>query len=57
MEEAEGETPMIPAPIMQYSIEQAKSTDIQTTLAMLASPTKGTQALAENVQTADPVVR
>ena len=57
MDEAEGETPMIPAAIMQYSISQAKSTDIQTTLGVLASPSKGPQTLPGTDQSADPVVR
>ncbi|XP_005108222.1 exportin-4 [Aplysia californica] len=35
---ADGETPTIPASVMKYSIDQAKSVDINTTLKMMSSP-------------------
>jgi hypothetical protein len=47
---------MIPSPIMHYSISQAKATDIQATLGVLASPSKG-QAGDRPSDQADPVVR
>ena len=37
-DESEGETPMIPATLMQYSISQSEKVDMQTTLKVLASP-------------------
>ena len=57
VEEAEGEPPMTPSPIMQYSISQTKSTDIQATLGVLASPSKGQAGDGGQSEAADPVVR
>lgn len=56
-EEAEGETPMIPSDIMEYSIGQAATVDINTTLKVLASPGERVDAIPGGIQSTDPVVR
>ncbi|KAK6169678.1 hypothetical protein SNE40_020678 [Patella caerulea] len=55
-EEAEGETPMIPADIMAYSISNSKNVDIQTTLKVLSSPGERVDDIPGS-QTTDGVVR
>ena len=56
-DDAEGETPMIPSPIMQYSTEQAKTTDLQITLKVLASPGNEIHAIPGSDNNTDTVVR
>ena len=56
-DDAEGETPMIPSPIIQYSMEQAKTTDLQTTLKVLASPGNDIHAIPGSDRNTDTVVR
>ncbi|KAJ8315064.1 hypothetical protein KUTeg_007214 [Tegillarca granosa] len=56
-EEAEGETPMIPTDIMQFSMGQASTVDINTTLKVLASPGERVDAIPGGIQGTDPVVR
>ncbi|ELU09303.1 hypothetical protein CAPTEDRAFT_151878 [Capitella teleta] len=55
MDEAEGETPMIPSSIMQYSIEQSKGRDCQSTLAFLATAINDPASVSADQ--VDPVVR
>ena len=54
---AEGETPMIPAPIMQYSMSLAHVMDVETTLKVLASPSHEAHTIPGSDRGADPVVR
>lgn len=54
---AEGETPMIPAPIMQYSISLAHVMDVETTLKVLGSPGYEAHTIPGSERGADPVVR
>ena len=56
-DDAEGETPMIPSPIMQYSTDLAKTTDLQTTLKVLASPGNDIHAIPDSDNNTDTVVR
>ena len=56
-DEAEGETPMIPADIMEYSISQVQNVDIDTTLKVLASPGNRLCDIPDSDQVTDPVVR
>ena len=52
----EGETPLIPAPIMHYSIRVSHSVDLQQTLKTLTSLTTSLAVRAGDDRT-DPVVR
>ena len=54
---AEGETPMIPAPMMQYSMSLAHVMDVETTLKVLASPSQEARTIPGSDRGADPVVR
>ena len=56
-EECEGETPMIPSDIMDYSISQTKKTDLGTTLKVLASPSQSLESIPGSDHSTDPVVR
>ncbi|ESO89303.1 hypothetical protein LOTGIDRAFT_106479, partial [Lottia gigantea] len=55
-EEAEGETPMIPSNIMQYSITTSQTIDLHTTLKVLASPGERVEDIPGS-QSTDNVVR
>jgi hypothetical protein len=56
-EECEGETPMIPSDIMDYSISQSKKTDLSTTLQVMASPGQSIESIPGSDISTDPVVR
>ncbi|KAK3098488.1 hypothetical protein FSP39_019964 [Pinctada imbricata] len=56
-EEAEGETPMIPPEIMEYSISQTKSVDLHTTLKVMASPGQTVDSIPEGNLKTDYVIR
>ncbi|OWF40176.1 Exportin-4 [Mizuhopecten yessoensis] len=56
-EESEGETPMIPSDIMEYSISQSKTVDIPTTLKVLASPGERADSIPRADLNTDSVVR
>ncbi|XP_069125670.1 exportin-4-like isoform X1 [Argopecten irradians] len=56
-EDSEGETPMIPSDIMEYSISQSKTVDIPTTLKVLASPGERADSIPGADQSTDFVVR
>lgn len=56
-EECEGETPMIPSDIMDYSISQTKKTDLSTTLQVMASPGQTIESIPGSDSSTDPVVR
>lgn len=56
-EECEGETPMIPSDIMDYSISQTKKTDLSTTLKVLASPSQSVESIPGSDHSTDPVIR
>lgn len=56
-EECEGETPMIPPDIMDYSISQTKKTDLSTTLKVLASPSQSVESIPGSDHSTDPVIR
>ncbi len=56
-DEAEGETPVIPSAIMRYSLEQSKTTDLTTTLQVLASPGDDVSAIPGSDAKSDTVVR
>ncbi|KAK2170788.1 hypothetical protein NP493_1142g00027 [Ridgeia piscesae] len=56
-DDARGETPMIPAPIMQYSISLAHVMDVETTLKVLGSPGYEAHTIPGSDRGADPVVR
>lgn len=56
-EECEGETPMIPPDIMDYSISQTKKTDLSTTLKVLASPSQSIESIPGSDHSTDPVIR
>ncbi len=56
-EEAEGETPMIPTQVMDYSMEQAQKVNVETTLKVLASPGSEASAIQGSENSTDPVVR
>ena len=57
MEECEGETPMIPSSIMEYTISQSPHINIDTTLKVLASPGNDVQAIPGSDTGTDNVVR
>ncbi|XP_059177669.1 exportin-4-like isoform X2 [Physella acuta] len=52
---ADGETATIPSTIMKYSMDQAKTTDINLTLKMFSSP--GQKLEPSHEQNVDPVIR
>ena len=54
---SEGETPMVPSEIMQYSIDSCKKTDIQTSLKVLSSPSNEFHTIPGADTKTDPVVR
>ncbi|XP_041355105.1 exportin-4-like [Gigantopelta aegis] len=56
-EESEGETPMIPSEIMEYSISQSTNINIHTTLKVLASPGEWMSSIPGSEQCTDNVVR
>ncbi|XP_061176526.1 exportin-4-like [Saccostrea echinata] len=56
-EECEGETPMIPSDIMEYSICQTKKTDLSTTMKVLASPGQSIESIPGSDISTDPVIR
>ena len=56
-EDQEGETPMIPQKVMQYSINSSEATNVQTTLKVLSSPSQATSAIPGGDSATDPVVR
>ncbi len=56
-DDAEGETPMIPSTVMQYSTKQAKHTDLQITLNVLSSPGSDMGSIAGSDTSTDTVVR
>ncbi|KAL3883791.1 hypothetical protein ACJMK2_030022 [Sinanodonta woodiana] len=56
-EEAEGETPLIPADIMNYSTNQSSSIDLTTTLKVLASPGEKADSIPGASQNSDAVIR
>lgn len=57
--DSEGETALIPSEIMHHSIQQMTKniTSIDTTLALLASPSQNVADIPSAEQTADHVVR
>ena len=56
-EEAEGETPMIPAEIMEFSIQQSTNVDINTTLRVLGSPADSIDTIPGASTHSDYVIR
>ncbi|XP_071113997.1 exportin-4-like [Haliotis cracherodii] len=56
-EESEGETPMIPSDVMNYSISQSQNVNVQTTLQVLASPGETLNSIPGSDQSTDWVVR
>lgn len=56
-EESEGETPMVPSDIMEYSINHAKCVDINTTLKILTSPQESFDSVTGGELCTDNVVR
>ncbi|KAL4233256.1 Exportin-4 [Mactra antiquata] len=56
-EESEGETPMIPSEIMQYSIKQSTEIDLNTTLKVLASPSDDITTIPGGSTHTDNVIR
>ena len=56
-EESEGETPMIPAEVMQYSIKQSTEIDLNTTLKVLASPSDSIETIPGASTHSDYVIR
>lgn len=55
--ESEGETPMIPPDIMEYTIASSKEVNIDTTLKVLASPNETVASIPGADQHTDGVVR
>ncbi|CAH1799119.1 unnamed protein product, partial [Owenia fusiformis] len=53
----EGETPMIPSEIMEHSIEQNKSIDLQTSLKVLASPGEDVATIPGADTSTDHIIR
>jgi hypothetical protein len=56
-EESEGETPMIPGEVMQYSIKQSTEIDLNTTLKVLASPSDSIDTIPGASTHSDFVIR
>ena len=56
-EESEGETPMIPSDIMDYSIKQSSDIDLNTTLKVLASPSSSIDSIPGASTHSDNVIR
>ena len=56
-EESEGETPMIPSDIMDYSIKQSSNIDLNTTLKVLASPSNNIDTIPGASTHSDNVIR
>ncbi|KAK7494569.1 hypothetical protein BaRGS_00014222, partial [Batillaria attramentaria] len=56
-EGVDGETPLIPSSIMEYSIAQGSSVSIQTTLQVLATPSQPVAGIPDAQSKADTVIR
>ena len=56
-EESEGETPMIPSEVMQFSITQSTQIDLNTTLKVLASPSDSVDTIPMASTHTDHVIR
>ena len=57
MYECEGETPMIPSSIMEFSIKQSSNIDLNTTLKVLASPSNSIDTIPGASTHSDNVIR
>ncbi|XP_070568372.1 exportin-4-like isoform X2 [Ptychodera flava] len=56
-DEAQGETPLIPSDIMEYSISESQNVNIDTTLRVLGSPGEKVASIPGSEETSDRVVR
>lgn len=56
-EEAEGEAPLIPSDIMEYSISQGHSVNLEATLRVLGTPSERLENIPGSEQGIDNVVR
>ncbi|XP_002740804.1 exportin-4-like [Saccoglossus kowalevskii] len=56
-DEPQGETPLIPPEIMEYSIAESQNVDIDTTLRVLGSPGEKVTSIPMSEQSSDKVIR